>query len=161
MFGNLQSAFGWYGSGGGGSAINGRVTVLEDNESKEIYYEEISANSGQVTVPAQASIILGQFPSGINALVSTIVNGYPSMEIPTQADGTPIVVTSFDAAGNYVLSGTPSAFPIAILYLLKIEAKYYSNLDIDFIIPGYDEVGTDVPDTVLVSSNLFNYYNIQ
>ncbi len=37
-------------------------------------------------------------------------------------------------AGNFVLSGTPSAFPVAIIYVLSISATNWSNLVIDNIL---------------------------
>ena len=43
-------------------------------------------------------------------------------------------VTSFDSSGNYVLSGTPSSYPVALIYWLKISAADYPNLDINNII---------------------------
>jgi hypothetical protein len=38
-------------------------------------------------------------------------------------------ILSFDAAGNYTLSGTPSATPVALLYIVTIPGDQYQNLD--------------------------------
>jgi len=148
-------------TGGSGSidpTIAARVTVLEDNEYKIIYYEEISSNSGTVTIPTGATIILDQFSEGADAFTTTIVNGYPSSTFPETSAGVPVDVSSFDALGNYTLSGVPSAYPVALIYLLKIKAKDYYNLDVDFIIADITSA-QDLPATVETSSHLFNYYN--
>jgi len=111
-----------------------RVSTLENNEYKITYFESVSAATGTITKPAQSTILLDQFFSGIDAYVSTIVNGQPTGILPQTSGGTPVDVSSFDALGNYTLTGTPSAFPVAIIYVLKIKAIYYSNLNIDNIL---------------------------
>ena len=111
-----------------------RVSTLENNEYKVTYFESVSAATGTITNPAQSTILLDQFFSGIDAYVSTIVNGQPTGILPQTGGGAPVDVSSFDALGNYTLTGTPSAFPVAIIYILKIKSIYYSNLNIDNIL---------------------------
>lgn len=111
-----------------------RVSTLENNEYKITYFESVSAATGTITKPAQSTILLDQFFSGIDAYVSTIVNGQPTGILPQTSGGSPVDVSSFDALGNYTLTGTPSAFPVAIIYVLKIKAIYYSNLNVNNIL---------------------------
>lgn len=111
-----------------------RVSTLENNEYKITYFESVSAATGTITKPAQSTILLDQFFSGIDAYVSTIVNGQPTGILPQTSGGSPVDVSSFDALGNYTLTGTPSAFPVAIIYILKIKSIYYSNLNINNIL---------------------------
>ena len=111
-----------------------RVSTLENNEYKITYFESVSAATGTITNPAQSTILLDQFFSGIDAYVSTIVNGQPTGILPQTSGGSPVDVSSFDALGNYTLTGTPSAFPVAIIYILKIKSIYYSNLNINNIL---------------------------
>jgi hypothetical protein len=111
-----------------------RVSTLENNEYKITYFESVSAATGTITKPAQSTILLDQFFSGIDAYVSTIVNGQPTGILPQTSGGAPVDVSSFDALGNYTLTGTPSAFPVAIIYILKIKSIYYSNLNINNIL---------------------------
>ena len=111
-----------------------RVSTLENNEYKITYFESVSAATGTITNPAQSTILLDQFFSGIDAYVSTIVNGQPTGILPQTSGGSPVDVSTFDALGNYTLTGTPSAFPVAIIYVLKIKAIYYSNLNVNNIL---------------------------
>ena len=123
--------------GGGGSidpTIETRLTYLEENEYKISYFTEISATSGTITTPTGATILLDQFFGGIDAYVSTIQNGQPTGIFPTTGGGSQVDVNTFDALGNYTLTGTPSAYPVALIYVLKIQAKDYQNLDINNIL---------------------------
>lgn len=120
------------------SGVNARVTALENHEFKVLYYEEINTASGAITKPVGSTIILDDFPSGIDAVVETIVNGKPSGYSPNTAGGVAVTVSSFDTSGNYTLSGTPSAFPVALLYVLRIKLVDWDNLDIDNIIEAQD-----------------------
>ena len=116
------------------AGLTSRVSTLENNEYKITYFESVSAATGTITNPAQSTILLDQFFSGIDAYVSTIVNGQPTGILPQTSGSTPVDVSSFDALGNYTLTGTPSAFPVAIIYILKIKSIYYSNLNINNIL---------------------------
>jgi len=106
-----------------------RLEYLEDNEYKVTYWASVSTDSGAVTKPTGSTIILDGFMSGVDALVETIVNGQPSGLSPVTAGGAYVTVSSFDAAGNYTLSGTPSATPVALLYIVTIPGDQYQNLD--------------------------------
>lgn len=114
--------------------LTNRVTNLENNEFKILYFETINSTTGTITKPTNSTIILGDFPSGIDAIVETIVSGEPTGTQATTAGGTPITVVSFDTSGNYTLSGTPSSYPVALLYIIKINGLYYQNLTFENII---------------------------
>lgn len=122
------------GSGGGDPTIPGRVTILEDNEYKITYFAEINAAAGIITIPTGATILLDQLFSGVDAYTSTIQNNQPTGIFPKTGGGVNVDVSSFDAMGNYTLTGTPSSFPVSLIYILKIKAKDYSNLDITKIL---------------------------
>jgi len=126
------------GSGGSGGSIDPtivtRLEYLEENEYKISYFTEISASSGTISTPTGATILLDQFFGGIDAYVSTIQNGQPTGIFPTTGGGSQVDVLTFDALGNYTLTGTPSAYPVALIYVLKIQAKDYQNLDTDNIL---------------------------
>jgi hypothetical protein len=117
------------GSGGMTPSELARLEYLEDNEYKVTYWASVSTDSGAVTKPTGSTIILDGFMSGVDALVETIVNGQPSGLSPVTAGGAYVTVSSFDAAGNYTLSGTPSATPVALLYIVTIPGDQYQNLD--------------------------------
>ena len=116
------------------ASVNSDITNIKNYESKVLYYEEINNSTGTITKPANTVIFLNDFPQGYDAVVETIVNGEPTGQIAKTSGGTPITVTSFDTSGNYTLSGTPSSFPVALLYILRVKALYMSNLTFDNII---------------------------
>jgi hypothetical protein len=107
-----------------------RLVTLEDNEYKITYFTEISSTTGTITIPTGATILLNQLQGGIDAYVSVIENGQPNGEFPRTSGGVTVDVSSFDALGNYTIDGTPSGYPVALIYVLKIKAKDYSNLTV-------------------------------
>lgn len=119
---------------GGDPGLDPRVTILENNEYKITYFTEISNSTGTITIPTGATILLDQFQSGADVYVSTIQNGQPTGVFPRTSGGITVDVSSFDALGNYTLTGTPSSYPVALIYILKIKAKDYSNLNVNNIL---------------------------
>lgn len=124
---------------GGDPSLPARIIVLENNEYKILYFASISTATGTITIPTGATVLLDQFYSGGDAIVETLVNGQPSEQSPVTAGGAVVSVSSFDASGNFTLSGTPSSFDVSLIYILKIKAIDYSNLTIDNIM-AMDEV---------------------
>lgn len=112
-------AFGW----STGKRIKDRITVLEDTYERYLWFEEISSGtSGTLTPPAGGTIILDQWAAGVDAVTSTIggTGQRPSFESVKDASGT-LVTASLDGSGNWSLSGTPSAYPMAILYVYDVK----------------------------------------
>jgi hypothetical protein len=121
------------------SAFIARVSNLENNVYKVTYFESISATSGTITKPTGSTILADQFPGGIDALLSTISSSQPTGVNPVTAGGATVDVTSFDTAGNYVLTGTPSTYPVALIYVISIPALSWANLTIGNILE-YDRM---------------------
>lgn len=125
------------------SGLTADVNTLKANIYEIVYFESVSAATGTITKPVGSTIQLDQFEGGIDAYVSTIINGQPTGIFPKTAGGVEVDVTSFDALGNYTLSGTPSAYPVAIIYIITIPALYLANaltanrLDLQTIPYGY------------------------
>lgn len=149
-FGNVQAQI---------NAIN-----LSTDVYKIAYYEEVGTASGAITIPTGSTILLNQLPAGADALVST-VNVKPTGENPKTAGGAQVDVSSFDALGNYVLTGTPSAFPVAIIFWLAVPASDYSNLNIQNILE--EEIGyaqqvrsTLLTDVVITNSAIVETDNV-
>lgn len=117
------------------------VTELQNNEYKITYFAEINAATGTITKPTGSTILLDQFAGGVDAYVSTITNGQPTGDFPTTAGGVLVDVTSFDTSGNFVLSGTPSAYPCALIYIIKISAADYQNLTTSNILEAESSFG--------------------
>lgn len=134
-----------------GGASDPRVDILANNEYKVLYWAQVGATSGTITIPTGATVLLDQLQGGVDAYPSTISSGQPTGDYPQTSGAAVVTVTSFDASGNYTLSGTPSAFPVAIIYLLKISALNWSNLTTANILEDEDynlflnklQVGTD------------------
>ena len=131
---------------GGDPSHENRITILENNEYKITYFAEISNSTGTITIPTGATILLDQFQGGVDAYVCTIQNGQPTGDFPQTGLGVTVDVTSFNALGDYTLSDTPSSYPVALIYILKIKAKDYSNLDITKIL--------DLEDIVIISQTI-------
>lgn len=129
-------------TGGGSSSSGGgtdpadktRITNLENNEYKVIYWEAINTDSGAISKPTNSTILLDSFQQGIDALVETIIGGQPSGLSPITSGGSYVAVSSFDTTGNFTLSGVPDSFPVAIVYILKIKAVNYANLNVNSIL---------------------------
>ena len=96
-----------------------RILNLENTDYKVIYFESVNSNTGTVTKPVGSTILLDQLDSGADAYVNTIANLKPTGSSPVDAGSNTITVTSFDVNGNYVLSGTPTSFPVALIYVIK------------------------------------------
>ena len=136
------------------TSIDGRVTTLENNEYKVAYFAEIaSGTSGTITIPTGATILLDQLPNALDAILSTMsgTGGQPTGNSPVTAAGAVVAVSSFDTAGNYTLSGTPRAYPVALIYLLKIKAKDWANLTTANILE-YENSENPAPQKIEVSN---------
>lgn len=133
---------------GGDPTLTTRVINLENNEYKVLYFETISATTGTITKPTNSTILLDQFYSGGDAIVETLSNGQPTGQSPLTVGGAIVSVSSFDLSGNFVLSDTPSAFDVALIYLFKIKAVDYANVNLAY------ELGME--DTSVVSQTITN-----
>jgi hypothetical protein len=106
-----------------------RYVYVGDGASNEVfvsYWEAVSSASGAITLKAGASVKLDAFQDLEDAVVSSVTSGKPDFNAAVTAGGAR-VSTTFDTSGNYVLSGTPSSYPVAIVWRVII-----SEADIDF-----------------------------
>ena len=127
-----------------------RLEYLENNEYEVTYFEEFNATTGTVTVPTGGTILLNQFAGGVDAYVSTVSSSQPTGILPRTAGGVAVDVSSFDSSGNFTLSGTPSAYPIAIIYVFKIPADQWQNVNLDRTVD-YKQTGFQPLDTELTA----------
>jgi len=120
-----------------GKNILNRLTGLEDTYVKALWFEQIEAGTtGMVALPTGATIDLDEWPSGVDALASTIEGGLPTFEQPSTSLWLPITAT-MDSLGNWTFSGTPSAYPVAVVYVYKVKL---SQLDITKTLGGVEVV---------------------
>jgi len=125
------------------TAIENRISTVEDKYVKALWFESIaSGTSGSVTLPTGGSIVLDQWSAGVDALASTITDGVPTFESPKTA-GETIITATMDASGNYTISDTPSSYPIAVIYVYKVALKnfdYLYSLRESEVIPSLDDI---------------------
>ena len=116
-----------------------------------------SGTSGTVTLPSNSTVILDDFGGTTDAVVATISGGRPTFTAALTAGGA-IVATTFDGSGNYVLTGTPSAYPIAVIYRARQLLREYNGLDSDIVGPPQIE-GVSPVDALLRVNNLSDLTN--
>lgn len=98
---------------------------IQEGLVRATYIELISTGqSGTVTPPNNARIILDQWDEEIDAVVSASSGGSPTFEAPRGA-GNQVVTTSFDASGNWSLSSRPTVYPIHLIYFAETEIGNY------------------------------------
>lgn len=100
-------------------ASTSELTALEDKYVRTTRFEIInSGTSGSVTLPASSAVVLDDFGGTVDAVVAQVSGGKPLIQ-PAKTALEVIVASSFDASGNWVFTGTPSAYPVAILYRVR------------------------------------------
>ena len=77
-----------------------------------------SGTSGTVTIPPNSEVVLDDFGGTVDAVVSQVSGGFPTLISAKSSSGT-VIATSFNSAGNWAFTGTPSAYPVAILYRVR------------------------------------------
>lgn len=125
-----------------------------DKYVRATWFAEISSGtSGTVTPPTGSTIVLNAWSGGIDALVSTM-SGAGSLPLYTTAvTSTSVPVTAtLDVDGNWTLSGTPSAYPVSLIYVYRTaltdldDSKSLSTVEVeeDKIIRGQRDLRTDL-----------------
>jgi len=95
---------------------------------RALWFESIaSGTTGTVGAPVSgATFVMDQWSAGVDALVSQMSGGLPTFQSAVTA-GSVIVTATFDEDGNYTLSGTPSAYPVALVYVYRVQFQYYDD----------------------------------
>ena len=115
------------------TAINNRVTSLEEKNVRSTRFASIgSGTTGSLTLPGNSTVILDDFGGATDAVITTISGGRPNFSAATTSGGS-VIATTFDSSGNYSLSGTPSAYPVAIVYRVRQQFQYFNDADSDVI----------------------------
>jgi hypothetical protein len=108
--------------------VETRLSTLEDKYVRSTRFTSLPgpATSGAVALPPQSVVVLDDFGGTVDAVVSSLDGGRPSFNPVYTASGQVVAVT-FDSLGNFVLSGTPASFPVAIIYrVVQHEADFDS-----------------------------------
>jgi hypothetical protein len=116
--------------------LNSTVTTVVDSLLRGKYVRSKrfisigSGTSGTAALPSASTVVLDDFGGTVDAVVLQIVGGKPT-QLPALTAGGVVVTSSFDASGNYVLSGTPSAYPVALVYKVQQTWADYDSSSAD------------------------------
>ena len=93
---------------------------LEAKYVRVTWFESLaSGTSGTITIPTGGTLVLDAFAGGVDCLVSSVADAFPTYETPLTAGGQ-VVAATLDSSGNWTLSGTPSAYPVALIYQYRV-----------------------------------------
>lgn len=107
------------------------ITDLEAGVLTFEVFENVSATSGTITKPTDSTILLNRYANGEDALAVALgSDSRPSDSPPRSGTDEVIEISSFDASGNFVLSGTPASFPVAIVYQVSIARENEANVSL-------------------------------
>jgi hypothetical protein len=110
----------------------GNITNLENKYVITARFASISSTTGTVTLPTQSTVRLDDFGGTTDAIVLQVSGGKPSNEHAYTSDGD-LISTTFDSSGNYVLSGTPAAYPVALVYRVATKLVDFNASDADIV----------------------------
>lgn len=104
-----------------------------DKKIRTIRFATISSGtSGTVTLPQYAEVVLDCFGGLTDAVITNMASGRPGYAQVFTAGGA-VVAATFDTSGNYTLSGTPSSYPVAILYQVRTQLQYFDSESTDIV----------------------------
>lgn len=125
------------------ASLDSRIGEIEnDTTIYQVFQSVISGTSGTVTKPEGSTIILNKYEAGIDAIITGMSSGVPT-DSPIYSDSGSIITCTFDISGNYVLSGTPSSYPVGLVYFISISALKYQDMDKNIIIDRFDTSKAD------------------
>lgn len=114
------------GGGGGSSVVDGKYAYANR------FYIVNSGTSGSLPIPADSEIVEAGFPSGLDAIATTSENGSYTSQSPLTSLGA-VVGADIDTSGNWTLSGTPTAYPVAVIYRTRTLWEDFDPTDSDIV----------------------------
>lgn len=96
---------------------------------------EVPKSGGGTVSSTKYQINLDGYEGGIDAIALKMSGGYPIDEVAETSTGD-IVTCTLSGADNRTctLSATPSAYPVAIVFEILIQAQYVNEIDSDYIV---------------------------
>lgn len=91
-----------------------------------------SGTTGTVSLPASSSVVLDDFGGTVDAIITGESGGRPNFSAAVSAGGT-VIATTFNSSGDYVLSGTPSSYPVDLIYRVSQALKNFDSTSTDII----------------------------
>ncbi len=99
-------------------ALDARIKILEVKDATlytESWTEIGSGTSGTISPLPGHSFVSDQWPDGIDAIVEGITGGVPDGTAVYTAAGALVTATFDTGTGDYILSGTPVSYPVALV----------------------------------------------
>jgi hypothetical protein len=112
-----------------------------------------SGTSGTITIPQASSVVLDDFGGTTDAVVSQVSGGKPNYVSAVTSLGA-VVATTFDSNGNWAFTGTPSSYPVAIIYRVQQKLRNFDSTSSD-IVGGIDLLSSGT----VGGSNTYIQYN--
>jgi len=109
-----------------------RVINLEGKYVRSTRFASVGTISGTVTLPPNSQVVLDDFGGTVDAVVSSLDGGRPSL-LPVYTSGGVLVGSSFDSSGNYTLTGIPTSYPVAIIYRVRTKLSLFDSEATDII----------------------------
>lgn len=125
-----------------------RVTALENTYVRSQWFKQIGSGTSGALVAAtevgtSAEFVSDQWPDDVDMLVSVVTSGEkPDRFPPRDASGDPVSATFNTSTGAWALSGTPNAYPIALIYCYR--QKLVNFTDVKSLVDFSYELPTDV-----------------
>ena len=99
-----------------------RVTSLEDNYDRVLWFAQLdSGTSGTITPPTGGIITLDQWPGLADCALSTVTDGQIPDGISPKTAGGVVLTGTLASNGNWTISAAPNAYPIALYYIYDVK----------------------------------------
>jgi hypothetical protein len=147
---------------GADPTTDNRLTALEETYVRSTRFATITTTTGTVTIPEDSEIILNDFGGEIDCDIQSISEGRPNGEAAFDTDGE-VLISTFNASGEFELSGTPAAASVALVYRVRQQFIDYDDTDSDIIgksdkeMPEYYRVNLTAADSPYSPPSVKNY----
>lgn len=98
-----------------------RIRDLENKTFSVPWYETVwTGTTGTIAPPTGGTVILNQWGGNVSAICSTMTPGQTPTGITARTSAGVDISVTISTTGRWALSGTPSAYPVAILYFYSV-----------------------------------------
>jgi hypothetical protein len=112
----------------GSAGAGGADALVRSKYVRTTRFSIIGAGtSGTLTLPTNSEVVLDDFGGTTDAVLAKSSGGKPLLESAVDSTGEDVAV-SLDIAGNWSFTGTPTAYPVAIVYRVR---QLLSDFDSD------------------------------
>ncbi|MDA3856209.1 MAG: hypothetical protein PF569_08180 [Candidatus Woesearchaeota archaeon] len=147
-------------AGGVNSSVELRIEHLEGIIYEVEIFELIeSGTTGSITKPTDSTIILDQYEDAGDCLIFQVdtTGTKPINKVAVDSSGIAIAST-LDIAGAYTFSGTPDAYPVALIYQIQIKGIDLGNITLNNVI---DQSEINTADRVTYGNTNMDALNVK